>query len=66
VEADEVIPVEDESGAGSAPETVRSIEPTMLNWKYISAAVLALLAAVVVYYYQSDDGVQQLLRQFVG
>ncbi|OQU86053.1 hypothetical protein SORBI_3003G004600 [Sorghum bicolor] len=66
VEADEVIAEDDESGAWSTPETVRAIEPTMLNWKYISAAVLALLAAVIVYYYQSDDGVQQLLRQFVG
>jgi hypothetical protein len=44
VEADEVV-IPDEC-------TVRSIEPTtmtMVNWKYISAAVLALLAAAVVF-----------------
>ncbi|KAJ1281826.1 hypothetical protein BS78_03G003700 [Paspalum vaginatum] len=67
VEDDEVTPVEDESGAGTMLETLRSIEPTLLNWKCISVAVLVLLAAVIVYQlYQSEDGVQQLLKRFVG
>ena len=30
-------------------ETVRSIEPTLLNWKYIFVAFLFLLAAALVH-----------------
>ncbi|CAM0145502.1 unnamed protein product [Urochloa decumbens] len=69
VETDEVTPPEGESPAESTLGTVRSIEPKLpnWNWKYILAAALALLAAVLVcQLYQSDDGVQQLLRRFVG
>uniref|UniRef100_A0A0E0JG34 WIT1/2 N-terminal helical bundle domain-containing protein n=1 Tax=Oryza punctata TaxID=4537 RepID=A0A0E0JG34_ORYPU len=39
---------EDNSGACSTPDTVRSIEPKILNWKWIFAAFLVLLAAVLV------------------
>ncbi|KAF8643717.1 hypothetical protein HU200_066782 [Digitaria exilis] len=67
VEADELTPPEDESGARSTPETVRSIEPLLLNWKHISVAVVVLLATVLAYQlYQSDDGVQQLPRNCLG
>ncbi|CAL4952605.1 unnamed protein product [Urochloa decumbens] len=69
VETDEVTPPEGESPAESMLGTVRSIEPKLpnWNWKYILAAALALLAAVLVcQLYQSDDGVEQLLRRFVG
>ncbi|KAK8451786.1 hypothetical protein SEVIR_5G004832v4 [Setaria viridis] len=67
VEIDEVTPLEGESRAESTLETVRCIEPKLLNWKYILAAVLALVAVILVYQlYQSDDGVQQLFRRFVG
>ncbi|KAM0825788.1 hypothetical protein ACQ4PT_069325 [Festuca glaucescens] len=38
--------LEDEPGA---PETVRSIQPTQLNWKYIFAALFVLLAAALVH-----------------
>lgn len=38
--------VEDES---SNLEAVRSIEPTLLNWKYIFVAFLVLLAAALVH-----------------
>ncbi|KAL6627111.1 hypothetical protein ACP70R_030837 [Stipagrostis hirtigluma subsp. patula] len=49
---------EDESGAESTLETVRSIDPTLLNWKYICSALLVLLAAVLVYLlYKEDDRV---------
>lgn len=66
-EVDEATSVEDESGVMSILETARSIESTPLNWKYISVAALVLLAAIIVYQlYESGDGVQQLLRQFVG
>jgi hypothetical protein len=37
---------EDESGT---VETVRSIEPTLLNWKYISVAFFVLLAAALAH-----------------
>lgn len=67
VEIDEVTPLEGESRAESTLETVRCIEPKLLNWKYILAAVLALVAVILVYQlYQSDDGVEQLFRRFVG
>ncbi|CAM0880574.1 unnamed protein product [Alopecurus aequalis] len=39
-------PLEDESGT---LETMRSIEPTLLSWKYIFAAVLFLLVAALVH-----------------
>ncbi|XP_062232288.1 WPP domain-interacting tail-anchored protein 1-like isoform X2 [Phragmites australis] len=66
-EAEVTPPLEDEFGTENTFETVRSIEPTLLNWKHIFAAVLVLLAAVFVYLlYQEDDRVQQLLGQFVG
>nr|CAB3471608.1 unnamed protein product [Digitaria exilis] len=56
VEADELTPPEDESGAMRTLETVRSIEPLLLNWKHISVAVVVLLATVIAYQlYQSDD-----------
>jgi hypothetical protein len=38
--------LEDESGT---LETVRSIQPTQLNWKYIFAALFVLLAATLVH-----------------
>uniref|UniRef100_A0A0D9UYL2 WIT1/2 N-terminal helical bundle domain-containing protein n=1 Tax=Leersia perrieri TaxID=77586 RepID=A0A0D9UYL2_9ORYZ len=41
-------PREDKSGVHSTLDTVRSIEPTVLNWKYIFAAFLVLLAAFLV------------------
>ncbi|CAL4978806.1 unnamed protein product [Urochloa decumbens] len=69
VVTDEVTSPEGESPAESTLETVRSIELKLpnWNWKYILAAALALLAAVLVcQLYQSDDGVEQLLRRFVG
>ncbi|CAO2209313.1 unnamed protein product [Urochloa humidicola] len=69
VETDELTPLEGASPAESMLQTVRSIELKLpnWNWKYILAAALTLLAAVLVYQlYQSDDGVQQLLRRFVG
>ncbi|KAL6850169.1 hypothetical protein ACP4OV_020796 [Aristida adscensionis] len=64
----EVTPLlEDESGAESKFEAVRSIDPSLVNWKCIFSALLVLLAAVLVYQlYQEDDRVQQLLGQFVG
>ncbi|CAO2194361.1 unnamed protein product [Urochloa humidicola] len=69
VETDELIPLEGESPAESTLETVRSIELKLpnWNWKYILAAALALLAAVLVcQLYQTDEGVEQLLRRFLG
>ncbi|KQK03471.1 WPP domain-interacting tail-anchored protein 1 [Brachypodium distachyon] len=39
-------PLEDESGS---LETVRSIKPTLLNWKYIFTAFLVLLTAALVH-----------------
>ncbi|XP_006645690.1 WPP domain-interacting tail-anchored protein 1-like [Oryza brachyantha] len=44
-------PLEDKPGACSTIDTipVRSIEPTVLNWKCIFAAFLVLLAAALVY-----------------
>jgi hypothetical protein len=48
-EEDEITaPPEDNSGACSTPNTVRSIEPKILNWKWIFAAFLVLLVAVLV------------------
>ncbi|CAM0144389.1 unnamed protein product [Urochloa decumbens] len=69
VVTNEVTSPEGESPAESTLETVRSIELKLpnWNWKYILAAALALLAAVLVCQLsQSDDGVEQLLRRFVG
>ncbi|CAO2161726.1 unnamed protein product [Urochloa humidicola] len=69
VETDAVIPLEGESPAESTLDTVQSIELKLpnWNWKYILAAALALLAAILVcQLYQTDDGVQQLLRRFLG
>jgi hypothetical protein len=67
VEIDEVAPQDGESRGESTLETVRCIEPKLLNWKYILAAAVALVAAVLVHQlYQSDDGVLQVLGRFVG
>lgn len=48
---------EDDSSAGEGMlETVRTIEPSLLNWKYIAVAFLVFLAAVLVYLLHQEDG----------
>ncbi|KAG8045464.1 hypothetical protein GUJ93_ZPchr0008g12612 [Zizania palustris] len=48
-EAEMTAPLEDKSDAHSTLDTARSIETTVLDWKYIFVAFLVLLAAFIVY-----------------
>lgn len=55
-EAEVSPPLEDDSGADITLETVRSIEPSQLNWKYVSSAALVFLAAVLVCLLYKEGG----------
>jgi len=47
---------EDDSTSDDIHETVRTIEPSLLNRKYTFVALLVLLAAVVVFLLHEDGG----------
>jgi len=47
---------EDDSTSDDIHETVRAIEPSLLNRKYTFVALLVLLAAVVVFLLHEDGG----------
>ena len=44
----------DSDGEGTL-ETKRTIKPSLLNWKYIAVAFVAVLAAVLVYLVLGED-----------
>ncbi|XP_015693351.1 WPP domain-interacting tail-anchored protein 1-like isoform X1 [Oryza brachyantha] len=49
-EEDKTSSSEDDNSAGEGiPEAVRTIQPSVLNWKYITLALLILLVAVFIY-----------------
>ncbi|CAL4910968.1 unnamed protein product [Urochloa decumbens] len=52
--AEDVSTSEDDSTSDDTHETVRTIEPSVLNRKYIFVSFLVLLAAVVVFLLQED------------
>ncbi|CAL4896353.1 unnamed protein product [Urochloa decumbens] len=52
--AEDVSTSEDDSTSDDTHETVRTIEPSLLNRKYIFVSFLVLLAAVVVFLLQED------------
>ncbi|XP_073003579.1 WPP domain-interacting tail-anchored protein 1-like [Typha latifolia] len=58
IEMETTVSADDSSVVDSSLGTVRTIEPTQLNWKYLFAAVLVFLVSYVVYYvYQEESTV---------